>query len=70
MVTATERLAEIQRIQQARPDEKLVFVQPSKKPKVEGFREIDPTTGELGGSRFREEFGEGAELIAIEDPAI
>ena len=68
MVTAAERLEQIRKI----PEEErknVVFVQPSKKPKVEGVRRIDPETGELGQSIFQEDFPE-TEFRAIEDPAI
>ncbi len=48
---------------------KVIFVQPSKKPKVEGVRKIDPATGKLGQSIFTVDFPKN-KFIAIEDPKI
>ncbi len=72
MVAATDaqRLVEIQRIQRERPGEKLIFVQPSKKPRVTGINVINPKTGQVGQSRFPDEFAKGSKLVTIESPQI
>ena len=59
MVTAEERKQAIQKELETIPEEqrsKIQFVQPSKKPKVEGVRKIDPDTGKLGQSIFTKDF--------------
>ena len=69
MVTAAERLARVREIQAERPGEKLTFIEPGKKPKVEGVQRINPETGELGGSFFTAD-KPGETFVVIEDPQI